>query len=214
LFEYWKNQHSARGFVPGGMFVKDDFIYVPIPKNSSSYIGQMLLKNGWGVGNFLTTDLSKKKIIVLLRNPTDRWLSGMAQYMCSTLLKNDRTSSDIINNWNTVTQDLIFDRVIFDDHTEKQVYFINSIPRENCVFFDGANQPEQTIKNYLASQGIDLNTDVNLDRNQTQGNDHKEILVNFLRSRIIENPNLANKLTNTYQEDYTLWNATILPASN
>jgi hypothetical protein len=214
LFEYWKNQHSDRGFVPGGIFVKDDFVYIPIPKNSSSYIGQMLLKNGWGIGNFLTMDLRKKKIIVLLRNPTDRWLSGIAQYLCSTLLKNGRVSSDIINSWNTVIQDLIFDRIIFDDHTEKQVYFINSVPRENCVFFDSANKPEQAIKNYLTSQGIDLNTDVDLDQNQTQGNEHKEILVHFLRSQLIENPNLADKLTNTYQEDYTLWNATILPASN
>ena len=214
MFEYWKNQHSARGFVPGGMFVKDDFVYVPIPKNSSSYIGQILLKNGWGVGNFLTTDLRKKKIIVLLRNPTDRWLSGMAQYLCSALLKNGRTSSDIINSWNTVTQDLIFDRVIFDDHTEKQVYFINSVPRENCVFFDSANKPEQSIRKYLNTQDVDLNTDIDLDRNQTQGNKHKEILVNFLRSQIIENPNLADKLTNIYQEDYTLWNATILPANS
>ncbi len=214
MFEYWKNQHSARGFVPGGIFAKDDFVYIPIPKNSSSYIGQLLLKNAWGVDNFLTTDLSRKKIIVLLRNPTDRWLSGMAQYMCSSLLKNGRTSSDIINNWNTVTRDLIFDQVIFDDHTEKQVYFINSVPRENCVFFDSSKQPEQTIKNYLATHGIDLNTDINLDRNQTQDNEHKELLVNFLRSQLIENPNLANKLTNTYQEDIKLWNATILPASN
>lgn len=206
MFEYWKNQHSARGFVPGGIFAKDDFVYIPIPKNSSSYIGQLLLKNAWGVDNFLTTDLSRKKIIVLLRNPTDRWLSGMAQYMCSSLLKNGRTSSDIINDWNTVTRDLIFDQVIFDDHTEKQVYFINSVPRENCVFFDSAKQPEQTIKNYLATHGIDLNTDINLDRNQTQDNEHKELLVNFLRSQLIENPNLANKLTNTYQEDLKLWN--------
>ena len=167
----------------------------------------MLLENGWQVDNFLTRDLVKKKIIVLLRNPTDRWLSGMAQYMCSTLLKNGRTASDIINNWNTVTQDLIFDRVIFDDHTEKQVYFINSIPRENCIFFDSDKQPEQAIKNYLITQGIDLNTDANLDRNQTQDNEHKQILVNFLRIQLKANPNLADKLTNTYQEDYTLWNA-------
>lgn len=207
MFDYWKNQYIDRGFIPGGMFVKNDFVYIPIPKNSSSYIGQILLKNGWKIDNFLITDLNKKKIIVLLRNPTDRWLSGMAQYMCSTLLKNGRTSSDIVNNWNSVIQDLIFDQVIFDDHTEKQVYFINSIPRENCIFFDSVKQPEQTIKNYLVSQGIDLNVDIDLDRNQTQGNEHKQLLVNFLRSQLIENPNLANTLTNTYQEDYKLWNA-------
>jgi hypothetical protein len=196
------------------MFVKGDFAYIPIPKNSSSYIAQMLAKNGWGVCNFLTTDLRKKKIIVLLRNPTDRWISGMAQYMCSALLKDGRTSSNIIDNWNSIIQDLIFDRVIFDDHTEKQIYFINSVPRENCIFFDSANKPEQSIRKYLTAQDVDLNTDIDLDRNQTQGNKHKEILVNFLRGQIIEKPNLADKLTNTYQEDYTLWNATILPVNN
>jgi hypothetical protein len=67
---------------------------------------------------------------------------------------------------------------------------------------------------YLLQQDVDLNTDIDLDRNQTQGNKHKETLVNFLRGQIIENPNLIDKLTNTYQEDYTLWNATILPANS
>ena len=209
MFEYWKNQHTARGFTPGGMFVKDNLIYIPIPKNSSSYIGQLLLKNGWSIGNFLTTDLTNKQIIVLIRNPIDRWVSGMAQYLCSSLLKNGRTSDDIIKNWNSIVQDLVFDRIIFDDHTEKQVYFIQSVPRENCVFFNSSKQPDQAIKQYLATQDVDLNTDINIDRNQTQGNAYKEILVNFLRDQLAQNPSLTNKLMNTYREDYTLWNAII-----
>ena len=209
MFEYWKNQHTARGFAPGGMFIKDNLVYIPIPKNSSSYIGQLLLKNGWGIGNFLTTDLSNKKIIVLLRNPNDRWVSGMAEYLCSSLLKNGRTSADIIKNWNGIVQDLVFDQVIFDDHTEKQVYFIQSIPRENCVFFNSAKQPEQAVKQYLTIQGIDLNTDIELDRNQTQGNKYKKTLVDFLRNQLVKNPTLITRLMNIYQEDYLLWNATI-----
>jgi hypothetical protein len=206
MFEYWKNQYTARGFVPGGMFVKNNLVYIPIPKNSSSYIGQLLLKNGWGIGNFLTTDLTNKQLIILLRDPIDRWISGMAEYLCSSLLTNGRTSDDIIKNWNGVVQDLVFDQVIFDDHTEKQVYFIQSVPRENCVFFNSTKQPEQAVKQYLTIQGIDLNTDIELDRNQTQGNKHKESLVNFLRDQLAQNPRLTNKLMNTYREDYTLWN--------
>jgi hypothetical protein len=206
MFEYWKNQYTARGFVPGGMFVKNNLVYIPIPKNSSSYIGQLLLKNGWGIGNFLTTNLTNKQLIILLRDPIDRWISGMAEYLCSSLLTNGRTSDDIIKNWNEVVQDLVFDQVIFDDHTEKQVYFIQSVPRENCVFFNSTKQPEQAVKQYLTIQGIDLNTDIELDRNQTQGNKHKESLVNFLRDQLAQNPRLTNKLMNTYREDYTLWN--------
>ena len=206
MFEYWKNQHTARGFVPGGMFVKDNLVYIPIPKNSSSYIGQLLLKNNWNIGNFLTTDLTNKQLIILLRDPVDRWISGMAEYLCSSLLKNGRTSDDIIKNWNNIIQDLIFDRVIFDDHTEKQVYFIQSIPIENCVFFNSAKQPEQAVKQYLTTHNIDLNIDIVIDRNQTQGNKYKEPLVNFLRDQLAQNPSLTNKLMNTYREDYTLWN--------
>ena len=206
MFEYWKNQYTARGFVPGGMFVKNNLVYIPIPKNSSSYIGQLLLKNGWDISNFLTTDLTNKQLIILLRDPIDRWISGMAEYLCSSLLTNGRTSDDIIKNWNGVVQDLVFDQVIFDDHTEKQVYFIQSVPRENCVFFNSTKQPEQAVKQYLTIQGIDLNTDIELDRNQTQGNKYKESLVNFLRDQLAQNPSLTNKLMNTYREDYKLWN--------
>jgi len=209
MFDYWKNQHIHRGFVPGGMFIKDNIVYIPIPKNSSSYIGQLLLKNDWSIGNFLTTDLTNKHVIVLIRDPIDRWTSGMVQYLCSVLLKNDRTSSDIINNWHSIVEDLVFDQVIFDDHTEKQVYFIHGIPRENCIFFNSAKQPEQAIKNYLTTQSIDLKTDIDIDRNQTQGNQHKELLVNFLRNRLTQNPTLTTRLMNIYREDYTLWNAII-----
>ena len=206
MFEYWKNQHISRGFKPGGMFVKNNLCYVPIPKNSSSYIGQLLLKNGWDIDNFLTTDLTNKNIIVLLRDPKERWISGMVQYLCSSLLKHHKTSGYLIDNWNDMMQDLIFDQIIFDDHTEKQVYFIQDIPRENCVFFDSAKQPGQVIKQYLSTHNVDLNTDINLDRNQTQGNEHKEVLVGFLQDQLDKNPNLLTKLMTKYREDYTLWN--------
>jgi hypothetical protein len=210
MFEYWKNQHTARGFTPGGIFVKDNLVYIPIPKNSSSYVGQLLLKNNWNISNFLTTDLTNKQIIILLRDPVDRWISGMAQYLCSSLLgRHCRTSDDIIKNWNSIVQDLVFDRIIFDDHTEKQVYFIQSVPKENCVFFDSAKQPDQAIKQYLATQDVDLNINIDCDRNKTQGNSYKEILVSFLRHQLAQNPSLTNKLMNTYREDYILWNEII-----
>jgi hypothetical protein len=191
------------------MFVKDNLVYIPIPKNSSSYIGQLLLKNNWNIGNFLTTDLTNKQLIILLRDPIDRWISGIAEYLCSSLLKNGRTSDDIIKNWNGIVQDLVFDQVIFDDHTEKQVYFIQGIPIKNCVFFNSAKQPEQAVKKYLTTYDVDLNIDIVIDRNQTQGNKYKEPLVNFLRDQLAQNPSLTNKLMNTYREDYTLWNVII-----
>jgi hypothetical protein len=80
---------------------------------------------------------------------------------------------------------------------------------ENCVFFNSAKQPEQAVKQYLTTQDVDLNTDIDINRNQTQGNKYKESLVNFLRDQLAQNPSLTNKLMNTYREDYTLWNVII-----
>ena len=214
MFDYWKAQYIDRGFIPGGMFVKGDLCYIPIPKNSSSYVGQLLAKNGWGYSNFLTDDLTNKKIIVLLREPMDRWVAGITQYMCSALLNKGRTVDIIINQWTAITRDLIFDRVIFDDHTEKQVYFINNIPKESCVFFNSASQPELAIKNYLNTQGIDLNIDFIIDKNQTQSDVHKEKLFNFIKTQLTEDPRRINRIKNIYKEDYELWNETISQVSN
>ncbi len=58
---------------------------------------------------------------------------------------------------------------------------------------------------YLNLNSYDLNIDIEIDRNQSQGNEHKEILVKFLQDQLTNNPELVNKLINTYQEDLKLW---------
>lgn len=74
------------------------------------------------------------------------------------------------------------------------------------MFFDSSRRPEQTIKQYLSAHRVDLNTDAEIDRNQTQGNEHKETLASFLQEQLDKDPGLLNKLMNKYREDYTLWN--------
>ena len=202
--DYWFNQHINRGFHPGSMVVTDKFFYVPIPKNSSSYITALLRANDWQLYNFLYDNTIDKKCIILLRDPVDRWITGISQYLCSYVLDHDFNSRDLINDWSRLVETILFDRVIFDDHTEKQCYFFNSIPIDQCVFFDSTNKPEVAIKKYLNSHGYDLNINLSLTRNASTGNREHHNLCAFITNVLQENPAFVHRLKDVYRDDYNL----------
>ena len=102
-----------------------DLMYINIPKNASSWTKPNLKDWGWEFYNYHTDNLYHKHAIVVLRDPVERWLSGIAEYM--TLY---HVNADPIP-W----LDLIFERIAFDDHTESQVLFIQDININNCTFF-------------------------------------------------------------------------------
>ena len=199
MLDYWHNQYTARGFIPGGMFTNKSVCYIPIPKNSSSFVGKLMLANQWGIDNFLTSDLTNKQVIILLRDPVERWVSGMAQYLCSTGYPVDNT----IKEWNNLTTTLVFDRVIFDDHTEQQVYFINTVAEENRVYFNGIHGVAEKLQKYLATQDIDLNT--NVDITLGDNTQHKK-LTTFLKELLKKDIKLVDRIKEVYSDDYELIN--------
>lgn len=199
--DYWFNQYTSRGFVPGGMFDIQGVFYIPIPKNSSSYVGKLMLANNCNVANFLETDLTNKKIIVLLRDPINRWVSGMAQYLCSSIVIQGYSADDIINNWSEILQAVIFDKVIFDDHTEKQIYFINTISKESCIYFNSSHGVGELLQKYLSEHNVNLNIDV--DSNIPVNTQHTK-LADFLKNILAQDINLVNRLKEVYADDYKL----------
>ena len=100
-------------------------MYVYIPKNASSWTKPNLLDWGWEFFNYRTDGLNKHALVVL-RDPVDRWLSGIAEYL--TLYH--PTMQVPFKE----TEELIFDRITFDDHTECQVKFIQGLDTDNCTF--------------------------------------------------------------------------------
>ena len=104
-----------------------DLMYVYIPKNASSWTKPNLLDWGWEFYNYHTDQLNKTAIVVL-RDPVERWLSGIAEYFA--LYQN--TTNDLVDNKSL--QQIIFDRITFDDHTEKQVKFVQGLDTSKCIF--------------------------------------------------------------------------------
>ncbi len=106
-----------------------DLMYIHIPKNASSWTKPNLLDWQWEFYNYHTDNLYHKHALVVLRDPVDRWLSGIAEYM---YLKHRDLDLAKISN---AMLDLIFERIAFDDHTDQQILFLQNLDLNRCTFF-------------------------------------------------------------------------------
>lgn len=106
-----------------------DLMYINIPKNASSWTKPNLIDWGWEFYNYHTDNLYHKHALIVLRDPIDRWLSGIAEYMY--LHHRDLDLAHVSNSF----LNLVFDRIAFDDHTDSQVLFLQDLDLSNCTFF-------------------------------------------------------------------------------
>ena len=146
FLEYYK----TRGHVFGECMSHPDtnFMYINIPKNASSWTKPNLKDWGWENYNYHTDNLYHKHAMVVLRDPVERWLSGIAEYMY--LYHRNLDSAHLSN----IFFDLVFDRIAFDDHTEQQVLFIERLNLDNCTFFWCGSQYRELFSHFLNSRGM------------------------------------------------------------
>lgn len=122
-----------------------DLMYVHVPKNASSWTKPNLKDFGWEFYNYHTDGLNKTAIVVL-RDPVDRWISGIAEYL--TLYHSDFILND------TEVINLIFDKICFDDHTERQVNFLHGLDTNRCIFFRCDEYYRHNFSKFLDEQGM------------------------------------------------------------
>jgi hypothetical protein len=121
------NEWSIKGHRYGQCMVHPDgnLMYVNIPKNASSWTKPNLLDFNWKDSNYYDCQLNAHALVVL-RDPVDRWVSGIAEYFALYHTN--------FNTWTSNIFDLVFERVCFDDHTELQVKFIHGLDTSKCTF--------------------------------------------------------------------------------
>ena len=196
------NELIRRGHLVGGGMLSPDkkIFYLNIPKNASTYTTNVLKENNWMFWNI--TNANVDTVIILLRDPIDRWVSGFATYACSYLLGYGYGSDHFVKDYNSLTERLIFDNIVFDDHTTPQVKFINEIPhgmkREHvCVNRDIINSIG-TIANCTLTVGDDI------DDNSKETNYDTDQISKFIRRKL--NEKLKDKIRDVYADDYQLIN--------
>jgi hypothetical protein len=145
-----------------------------------------------------------KHALIVLRDPVERWLSGICEYF--TLYHRNADTAQI----NQLMIDLIVDQVTFDDHTEKQVYFVEGLDPKRCTFFNCDHDYRLYFGQFLKNQGIDnkyhkynyQHTTENREDGDMARSNYKKIF-----QPLLENSKYFNRIRDHYKKDYDLINS-------
>jgi hypothetical protein len=195
----------SRGHTIGGGLVSPDgnFFFLSIPKNASVFISSVLRQNNWQY-----SDLSKyngSNVICVIRDPVERWISGMATYVAAHILGPDYGSDMFVNDFNQSVQRLIFDNIIFDDHTTPQIEFVKFIPNDKNIkyFIADRNSLLFDFSNFINHE---LKYDLTITNDNASKNNYDTGNLVRLFTSLLTKDNIE-KIKKTYRLDYFLLQA-------
>lgn len=170
-------------------------MYVNIPKNASSWTKPNLFDWGWEFYNYHTDVLTHKVSIVALRDPVDRWLSGIAEYFALYYPEFKLDSPEAI--------ELVFDRVCFDDHTERQINFIHGLDTDQCIFLKCDANYRQNFSNLLVEHRMP-NRYFNYEYQHVSKNSPERTRFKEIFERAIQEPKYLSKVREYFHKDFQL----------
>jgi hypothetical protein len=190
-----------RGYQPGGGLISPEGVfYLNIPKNASTYTTNLLLANGWNYYN-LNENPVPAQAIAILRDPVERWISGYATYAASFVLGYGYGSDHFREDYNNLTERIIFDQLIFDDHTTEQVKFIEQIKHIPTTYFKLNYELGMKLESFFKCP-LGLNNPVNA--NVSEDNYDVKSIAKHMRFIVEQDPVLRAKIIAKYQADYDL----------
>lgn len=178
-----------------------DLMYVNIPKNASSWTKPNLKDLGWEFYNYHYDHLNKHAMVVL-RDPIDRWLSGICEYFTLYHRNIDTTQ------FTPAFYELVMDQITFDDHTEKQVYFLEGLDPAKCTFFYCNEHYRTSFSQFLKNQNVNARDYSRYEYQHTteDRNDGDQTRARFkeLFKPLLSNEKFAARLKDHFSLDYKL----------
>ena len=164
------------------------YTYINIPKNASSYLKACLMGSGqrWVYSDhFIETEQN----LVILRDPIDRWCSGMAQ--------------SLFNSGKESSNNIIFESITFDDHTELQTYFLQGIDLTKTIFFLVSDNLTKNLSDWAEENGNVIATE-NISEYNTSRHDDRDKLKQRFLDAVANYPEYMLKLKKHFEADYKL----------
>ena len=198
------------GYLAGGGLRSPDKknFYLNIPKNASTYLSNTLLANGWHYHTLGDDSDRIEHAMVVLKDPVDRWVSGVGTYITSWILGPNFGSDHFVEQYNNLSERLLFETLILDDHTTPQVTYINQLkqllPDIPVTYF---KLDQLVVENISAciSQSLDVPA---VESNISEDHYDQQVVTRFIKKRILEDFTLRAKVVARFQQDYDFINRT------
>jgi hypothetical protein len=188
--------------LPGsGLLSPTGVFYLNIPKNGSTYLSNILLSNGWQHHTLGDSSHLITHIIVVLRDPVERWISGFATYCSSWILGPNYGSDHFVEDYNDLTERIIFDNLVFDDHTTPQSEFVKFLPKVKPITYFQLNT--DTVENISRYTQQNLNIS-EVDANVSEDHYDQRQISKFIRNRLTNRPDLIERINEQYANDFNL----------
>jgi len=173
LGECWNDQNKS-------------ITFVHIPKNASSFVKGCLISSD----RFTHSDslVTADHYLITLRDPIERWISGIAQFM------------DVELNQQFTLRELV-ELVTVDDHTELQTYFLQDVDIDRCTFLKVNQNLRTNIKLWAKEQGYVIDID-----NISTLNEGNRLPKDRFAAMVDGNSQIKLKLAKHYEQDYALIN--------
>jgi hypothetical protein len=162
--------------------------YIHIPKNASSFVKGVLIGSG-GFWHHSETLVNSAENLIVLRDPIDRWCSGITQYL--------------YNSGQDLSVDEVFDKITFDDHTDLQTYFLQGVDLTSTTYMMVNDLLRANMNDWITGNGYRTNVDIAIQYNASAEDDRittKDYYANLIEQR----PDLMLKLKKHFAEDYKL----------
>lgn len=195
LGTYYSSTNSAYG-------------YIPIWKNASTYCKDYF-ESGWDwttVYNY-HEQLLTKKLLVCLRNPLERWISGVAEYFWHKHPNIDLDNQGLLK--------YVSERLVFDEHTEPQVNFLFNLESDKLIFIKIDNNFTNNLelfaneilqsKNWRWHKAQKGETLKSFPTNKSVNNPKKLRTVSILNNYLKSNPQLEDKIREFYEKDFSIY---------
>jgi hypothetical protein len=168
----------------------NDKTYIHIPKNASSFVKGVLIGSG-GFWHHSETLTNSSENLIVLRDPIDRWCSGITQYLYNS--KQDPSINEI------------FDKITFDDHTDLQTYFLQDVDLSHATFMFVDENLRANLANWIYNHGYRTNVDIAIEYNASSEDDRASTK-DYYTKLLDQKPEFVLKLQQHFEEDYALIN--------
>ena len=173
----------------------ESWVYIPITKNASSFTEYILKhKCDWRESNFIAeSKLTEKKILVVLRDPLDRWMTGVVEHFDR---KNSINSGVRLDNEHLLYY--VFNQGALDEHSELQVNFLKGIEMGNCTFIkledNYTNLFQSFLKQNLVQKFSLWNRDYSSQYNDSASRPVKRVLLSYIKKYYNDNMKAQNNI--------------------